>query len=72
MASRIRQEMIDRFKSILSKYEPYPIDFYMNLPLDADGYENDPRCAATTSLIALLEMGFSEDEVNPWKNKETV
>ena len=27
------------------------------------------RLASSFSLYALLEMGFSEDEVNPWKNK---
>lgn len=69
MASITRQEQIDAFREIVNSYEPYPLDLYNGLGFDDKRCPDDKRFAATISLKALLDLGFSEDEVNPWKNK---
>ena len=37
---------------------------------DGESHIGDERYASTIALHALLHMGFSEDEINPWKNKK--
>ena len=63
------QEMIDSFLDTVRKYEPYPMEQFLTLCFDDDRFPDRHRLAASFSLYALLEMGFKEDEVNPWKNK---
>ena len=70
MVSITHQEQIDAFKKIVNSYEPYSLDLYNDLGFDDKRCPDDKRLAATISLKALLDMGFSEDEVNPWKNKQ--
>ena len=69
MASVTRQEQIDAFKDMVKKYEPYPMDEFEEMTswLDGKSRKEDKRYAANLCLQALLGMGFSEDEVNPWK-----
>ena len=69
MASSIHPNDVQFFKGIIERYEPYPIEKYENMALDERGYDNDMRYSATICLKALLDAGFTEEEVNPWKNK---
>lgn len=70
MASVTSQERIDHFKKIVKTYEPYSLDILDNLAFDDEEYnENNMRFVATVCLKALIDTGFSEDEVNPWKKK---
>lgn len=69
MESSIKKETADFFISVLMEYEPYSIDILNNInSFGHNKYEGDKRFAATIALDALLKAGFSEDEVNPWKN----
>lgn len=72
MESATRQEQIDFFKRMVSEHEPYPIEVYRQMVsvLDGDSHEGDLRYGASMCLQALLDMGFTEDEVNPWKKKQ--
>lgn len=70
MARNVKQEQIDFCMRTLKEAEPYPKEVYYNMTcFDGDSHIGDDRYAASICLQALLELGFSEDEVNPWKNK---
>ena len=71
MESDTYQEQVDFYKKVIREYEPYPFEEFQRIVsiLDGKGHEDDPRIEASFCLRALLDMGFSEDEVNPWKNK---
>lgn len=71
MVSITLQEQIEALKEMVRKHEPYPKDVFEKMVSVVDGKsrENDNRYGARLCLDALLGMGFSEDEVNPWKEK---
>ena len=69
MASITRQEQFEFFKDMVRKYEPYPMEVYTNLDFDDKRCPDDKRFAASISLKALLDMGYPEEEANPWMNK---
>lgn len=68
MASDIPADMVELFKRFLNDVEPYPISVLDDLMLDDKRYDHW-RVFATYVLKHMLDAGFSEDEVNPWKNK---
>lgn len=70
MASDKREDNYEFFKYFVRKYEPYSLDIFDNLTFDGKSRVGDKRYAATIGLKALLDAGFSEEEVNPWKNKD--
>lgn len=69
MGSSIRKEYSDFFISVVKDNEPYPVEILRNLAFDDTRYNGDKRFAATIALKSLLDAGYSEDEVNPWKKR---
>lgn len=70
MGSNISQEDFDFLKNTVEIAEPYSeAEFDRMAFFDGESHIGDRRYAATSALRALLYLGFSEDEVNPWKNK---
>ena len=70
MVSATPQGQIEFFKEVVQTYEPYSPEEYGSMTMfDGESHAGDPRYAANICLQALLDMGYSEDEVNPWKNK---
>ena len=70
MESSTRKERVESFLETLRHYEPYPMELFRTMMFDDDRFPDSNRLAASISLYALLEMGFTEEEVNPWKNKQ--
>ena len=68
MASAMPKEMAEEFIDFLKDHEPYPSSIWNDFMFDDKRYEDD-RLVATQVLECLLRAGYSEDEVNPWKNK---
>ena len=66
MASVISKETADEFINFIKEYEPYPLNIWDSFILDGKQYD-DARLTATQALKCLLNAGYSEDEVNPWK-----
>lgn len=62
----ISKEAYDEFVSYIKAYEPYPLSVLDDLMLDDNRYD-DLRYSSTMALKVLLDAGYSEDEVNPWK-----
>ena len=68
MAFVMSNENAEFFKEILKDHKPYSISVFDTMMFDDKRIDED-RLAATMALICLLRAGFSEDEVNPWKNR---
>ena len=70
MALATWQEQIDALKEVVRRYKPYPKAVYdeMTSQFDGKSREDDKRYGASVCLDALLSMGFTEKEVNPWMN----
>lgn len=68
MASVMSNEDAEFFKHFLEKHEPYSATVIDGMMFDDKRFDEE-RLKATMALICLLKAGFSEDEVNPWKNK---
>ena len=68
MASVMSNENVEFFRHFLKGHEPYSISAFDDMMFDDKRFDED-RIKATMALICLLRAGFSEDEVNPWKNK---
>lgn len=70
MVFTTKQEEIDFFKEVLKEAEPYSEEEFIKMStFDGKSHIGDARYAATSALRVLLKLGFTEDEVNPWKNK---
>ena len=68
MASVMSNADVEFFKHFLKEHEPYSVSVFDNMMFDDKRFDED-RLRATMALICLLKAGFSEDEVNPWKNR---
>lgn len=69
MASAISSDTLDFFREILQMCEPYPLSVLDDMMLDDKRFD-ERRLGATEALKCLIDAGYSEDEVNPWKNKQ--
>lgn len=70
MALSISQEDLDFLKKTVENAEPYSeAEFEQMAYFDGESHIGDQRYAATSALRVLLNLGFSESDVNPWKNK---
>lgn len=72
MVTGIKQETIDFFLDMVRKYEPYPLSEYKKMISYFDGeyHDGDTRYAASICLQALVDMGFKEEDVNPWPKRK--
>lgn len=68
MSSDIPNDLIELCMVLVKEIEPYPLSI-LDYCIDNNKID-DSRYAATMALKRLLEAGYSEDEVNPWKNKQ--
>lgn len=66
MASTISKEAAAEFISYIREHEPYPVSILDDLMFDDNRYD-DRRLSATIAMKVLLDSGFTEEEVNPWK-----
>ena len=64
MASNITSEQITRYRELISKYEPYPLDVLDKIGFDNDGYD-EKRVLATMAKKRLLECDISLTEEEP-------
>ena len=69
MASAMSKETAEEFIDFIKEHEPYPLSVWNSFVLDGKEYD-DARLTATQALKCLLDAGYSEAEVNPWKNKK--
>ena len=74
LKGKVRQEDFDFLMEAVVEYEPYPLDVYNEMSSydDEPSHVGDFRYAASIYLQALMNMGFLEDEVSPWKNKHYI
>lgn len=68
MASAMSKETAKIFIQYVKENEPYPLSVLDDLMFDDKRFD-DGRVLATEILKKLLDAGYSEDEVNPWKDK---
>ncbi len=68
MAFIIKREDLDFCLRSVREAEPYPFEEYMKMAaFDGDSHLGDMRYVSSICLQALLDLGYSEQEVNPWK-----
>lgn len=61
MDTSITNEQISFFKSIIKKYQPYPLDILNKLMYDDSRYDEN-RLLATRAKKILLEHGIKSEE----------
>ena len=66
MDSVMSSETAEFFKRFIKDNQPYPITVLDDLMFDDNRFD-EKRLDATFALECLLKAGFTEEEVNPWK-----
>lgn len=64
MALTITNELISRYRELISKYEPYPLSILENIGFDNDGYD-EKRVLATIAKKRLFECGIQLEDEKP-------
>lgn len=54
MVSSITREQVSRYRELISKYEPYPLEILDKIGFDNDGYD-EKRVLATIAKKFLIE-----------------